>query len=151
MDQRSDEQVRQLLSKHSGHPAASITRDQNLQGDLGIDGDDAVELFADFQQRFEVDLSPLYSHWSKHFGSEGVPLQVGLLWASVMAGPMLLGIWIGLPDWAAFVTGFGVWVAWIGLLRGWPFNSDIELLTVAHLLDAAATKRWPVTYIDAPT
>jgi acyl carrier protein len=151
MDQRIDEQVRQLLSKHSGHPAASITREQSLQGDLGIDGDDAVELFTDSQERFELDLSPLHSRWSRHFGPEGVPLSVGLLWVSVIAGPMLLGVWIGWPQWAAFMTGFAVWVAWIGLLRGWPLNSDMELLTVAHLIEAAATKRWPVTYIDGPT
>jgi acyl carrier protein len=151
MDRSSDEQVRELLSKFSDRPVASITTEQSLQDDLGIDGDDAVELFTDFAERFEVDLSSLHSHWAEHFGPEGIPLRIGLLWMLIMTPPMLLGLWIGLPQWAAFIIGVTVWIAWIGPLRSWPMRSDIHLLTVGHLLEAAATKCWPVHYREAST
>jgi acyl carrier protein len=151
MERHSDEQVRELLSKFSDRPTASITAAQSLQDDLGIDGDDAVELFADFAERFEVDLSSLHSHWPEHFGPEGIPLRIGLLWMLVMAPPMLLGRWVGLPQWAALMIGVAVWIVWIGPLRSWPLKSDIHLLTVATLFEAAATKCWPVHYGDAPT
>lgn len=148
MDRRTDEQVRELLSKHSDRSVASITGEQSLQDDLGIDGDDAVGLFADFAERFGVDLSSLHSHWSEHFGSEGIPLKTGLVWMLVMAPPMFLAMWIGLPHWAAFISGVAVWIGWIGPLRDWPIKFKIHLLTVADLLKAAATKCWPVCYND---
>jgi acyl carrier protein len=42
-----------------------------LAQDLGMDGEDAVEFFDDFQQDFGIDLEDLYLHWDQHFSPRG--------------------------------------------------------------------------------
>lgn len=49
--------------------AARITPDTRLRTDLGVDGDDAVELLEKFADRFEVNMSAF--QFAKYFGSEG--------------------------------------------------------------------------------
>ena len=39
--------------------------------DLGMDGDDPVEFFADFGKRFDVDFGDLHIRWDEHFAPEG--------------------------------------------------------------------------------
>jgi hypothetical protein len=48
---------------------ARLRLDTTLLGDLGIDGDDGLELMADFGRKFNVDLMQFEP--SKHFGPEG--------------------------------------------------------------------------------
>jgi Protein of unknown function (DUF1493) len=49
-----------------------------LSGDLGMEGDDAVEFFEKFGTEFAVDLSDLHRDWKFYFFSEGVPLAAAL-------------------------------------------------------------------------
>ncbi len=48
-----------------------MSLDSRLQDDLGLDGDDAFELFEKFEKKFETDCSALWSQWDSHFGPEG--------------------------------------------------------------------------------
>lgn len=64
--------VRTFLAEVCSVRPERIDRQTALRGDLGIDGDDAVELFWAFGKEFQVDLSGL--DLSKHFGSEGMSL-----------------------------------------------------------------------------
>ena len=48
--------------------AGSVTDEARLGADLGIDGDDAVDLFEGLSRKFSVDLSSL--NLSEHFGPD---------------------------------------------------------------------------------
>jgi hypothetical protein len=48
-----------------------IALDRSLNLDLGMDGDDAVEFFEAFAEKFGVDLTELGEEWSRYFGPEG--------------------------------------------------------------------------------
>jgi hypothetical protein len=51
-----------------------ITPHLTLNDDLGMDGDDAVEFFEAFAEKFSVDLKQLGEEWNLYFNPEGVSL-----------------------------------------------------------------------------
>ena len=61
--------VIQLVAREVSETADRIKLSSTLFRDLGVDGDDADELFSVFAKEFQVDLSDL--NLSRHFGSEG--------------------------------------------------------------------------------
>jgi hypothetical protein len=63
------ERVKAFVAVHTLYPRRRMTLDTRLMEDVGLDGDDAVELFRDFAVHFEVDLSEI--NWDRHFGPEG--------------------------------------------------------------------------------
>lgn len=66
------EKVREFIADHRGIPEHRITLDSTLFADLGLDGDDAEEFFADFFRKFQVD--PARFDITRYFGGEGWPL-----------------------------------------------------------------------------
>jgi acyl carrier protein len=62
------EKIKMLVAEERSEPISNIGLDTTLQDDLGMDGDDAVEFFTLFSERFNVDLTDL--QWERHFGSE---------------------------------------------------------------------------------
>lgn len=66
-----------FISRETGVPSAELRPQTTLFGDLGVDSDDADELFLDFAKRFHVDLAGL--ELRRHFGSEGFTLLQLLL------------------------------------------------------------------------
>ncbi len=61
--------VRCFLASELAVPPGEIKLDSTLMGDLGINGDDAVEFFESFSARFQVDLGDL--RLRRHFLGEG--------------------------------------------------------------------------------
>ena len=109
------ERVKAFVAVHTLHPRRRITLDTRLGEDIGVDGDDAVELFRDFGVHFEVDLSDI--EWNRHFSSEGcnpiaalwywtvgrrrhpmVPVTIGDLVAAAEAGRWVKGSTDNAPD-----------------------------------------------------
>jgi acyl carrier protein len=66
------ETVIQFVSKYWSVSANNLSKDTRLEDDLGITGDDAVELFDKFSKEFHIDISDL--DLRKYFESEGVGL-----------------------------------------------------------------------------
>lgn len=64
------ERVREIIAKFTGIDRARITIDSDLEKDLGVSGDDGVDLFAEFDGAFDVDWTDL--HLGVHFGNEGL-------------------------------------------------------------------------------
>ena len=71
-EQATFEQVRQIVADFSGVDPARITPETDLSADLGIAGDDGLEIFEALDLAFEVDWSGL--HPAIHFGEEGLCL-----------------------------------------------------------------------------
>ena len=72
----NDRKIIKMISEESGIPYTTISYDSSLLGDLGIDGDDAWELFERAEREFNLDLSAF--HFQKHFRDE--PCYKGLLY-----------------------------------------------------------------------
>ncbi len=58
-----------IISEMHGNRPESIDLTTELYRDLGIDGDDAVELFEMLSEEFKIDFSTI--QWGRHFGPEG--------------------------------------------------------------------------------
>jgi acyl carrier protein len=62
--------VRDAIAEHAGVEPHEVTLQTEIGDDLGVDGDDAVELFEMIADRFKVDLAGM--HFERHFGPEGL-------------------------------------------------------------------------------
>ncbi len=137
-----EEQVRRFVASRRALAVEKVTGKSRLQDDLGLAGDDAVELFKEFDKEFETDCSVLWRFWGEHFAPEGGP---SLLFALVLAGLFGAGFVLGtfqkwLPPWLCGVVLAGIWI-WP--LRCWPVRGPEPVqITVQDLIDAARTQRW---------
>ena len=116
--------------------------------DLGMDGDDAVEFFADFGKRFDVDFGDLHIRWDEHFAPEGSGSwgAMAVLCICVIAGFWLHDLFGLLPSW-----GWGI--ALIGMAavihQCWFAKDTILPITVGDLVEAARSGRWTKPYPDS--
>ncbi|MCF7789043.1 MAG: DUF1493 family protein [Prosthecobacter sp.] len=78
--QSLEESVIEFVADFMGFKAERIHLHTTLYGDLGIAGDDGLELIQTFGEKFQVDLTGFQS--ARHFGSEGLSVlaPLGLLW-----------------------------------------------------------------------
>lgn len=147
-------EVMELVSRQLGIEAPKISRASRLLEDLGVDGDDAVELLGAFERRFSPDLDSLGRNWSRHFGPEGWGWADRRLNYAMLAGLGLVaaaaaGLATGLTFPLAVVVIAGTLV--VGAIRG---RNALPVLpvTVGDLIEAAETGVWPRRYEDsAPT
>jgi acyl carrier protein len=73
-----DRQVIEFVAGRLGLRHDRVNVDTTLFGDLGVDGDDAVDFFQGFSEKFRVDLSQI--DLSRYFSGEGCwPWQAPLL------------------------------------------------------------------------
>ena len=71
-----EDEVINLISKETLLPPSKISLNSTLLGDLGIDGDDAWEIFEKCQEKYQLDLSEF--EFQKYFRNE--PCFKGLLY-----------------------------------------------------------------------
>jgi len=74
--------VRAFVGEYVDRERKSITDRTTLYGDLGIYGDEAIDLFEDFRQLFHVDCSEL--QLSRHFDAEGIPVWFPICWLTLV-------------------------------------------------------------------
>jgi acyl carrier protein len=142
-------QVIELVTQMAEVTPERVTLTARLLDDLGIDGDDAVELFDGVHERFGTDLTHLYEEWNEHFGPEGMPSSTGLvIIPAAVAGGFAFSIlndFVG--DVVAGVVGVvaaaAVVVAsiWIGRKAG--FIEDVTPITVGEVVRAVQAGAWP--------
>ena len=136
------------VAKQTGIKPERLKVTTRLLQDTGMDGDDAVEFFTDFEKRYEADLTPLYAHWDRHFGSErfGTPMSFLVMFVLLFAPIILtpLGVPLGL-GWGVELAGV---LLWHWPLLKLPLKDNIIAITVGDLASAAETKQWPLSYDD---
>ncbi len=139
-----------LIADERGLPRHKVTLSSRLQQDLGMDGDDAVEFFQDFEKRYGPDLAPLYQHWDRHFGPEGFGSPMMFLVMLILLFLPLPLIRFGIsPAWVWGVEIAAV-LLWLWALRQWPLKDKIVAVKVEDVVVAATTKRWPIDYDEVP-
>lgn len=129
-------------------PISKLTPSSRLLEDLGVDGDDAVNFFRAFERRFAAELEPLYRHWARHFGPEGLGWSDYRINRVAVAALALIGAGIldVAPMWS---TGLGAAALGATLVLGSRSerkNRPHIPITLRDLIEAAATQRWPVSY-----
>jgi hypothetical protein len=138
--------VRKLLIERQGVPKRKVTTNARLLHDLGVDGDDAGEIFEALHERFGTDFTELNHQWRVFFNTErlsprailiGIPaiivcggaagaLAAALHWPSIVAGGLTMALFVG-----------GGW-----LFSRW-FGRELQPLTVAGLAEITQAGRWP--------
>ena len=142
-------QIFEHVAEQTGIKPENLTATTRLLQDTGMDGDDAVEFFTDFEKRYGTDLTPLYAHWDRHFGPEGFGTPTSFLVMLVLLFAPIALIPLGVsPMWGWGVELVGV-VIWLWPLRRWPLKDNTTAVTVGDLALAAETKQWPLAYDDA--
>ena len=147
-------QVIDLIVAETGTKRALVHLSATLAEDIGMDGDDAVEFFQKFHERFNVDLTSLYNHWDSHFYPEGWsgPPPFGcmvVIVVSVLAGDLVHTGFHRIPEEASCLA-FVLLLGWAyGKIWAKHFNDMPEPkipITVQTLIDAAASGKWPLAY-----
>lgn len=138
--------VRKLLIEGQGVPKRKVTPDARILHDLGVDGDDAGEIFEALHERFGTDFTELNRQWRVFFNTEGTSLRemlIGILVIIICAGAA--GALAAALHWPLIV----VWVLAIALFVGggrlfsrW-FGRELQPLTVALLAEIVRAGRWP--------
>lgn len=145
------ETVRKLLIAGQGVPEAKVTPQARILHDLGVDGDDAYEVFRALQARFGTDFTELNRQWRTLFNTEGVSLRsmlVGVIGIIIIGGgtgalvaalhwPKIVGVMLALT----LLVGFS------RLLSRW-FGRDLRPLTVEGLAEIVREGRWPANPAD---
>jgi hypothetical protein len=149
-----EDQVIALLVEETGIERKRVQLASRLADDIGIEGDDAVEFFEKFGEKFHVDLTVLYDHWHRHFLPEG--LGIPPLWCLIVIGA---GVTLGglvheavnrIPAWASTIalTALFWWVfGWVysKFFSDEPYGNKVPI-TMQDLVDAATSGQWVKHY-----
>lgn len=91
------ETITNLLVEDHGIRWAKLLPSARLWHDLGVDGDDASELFQRLHEWYGTDFSPLNRQWGVFFNQEGESLRAILLTMLLLIPSTALTLWITLP------------------------------------------------------
>lgn len=120
-----------------------IGLESRLGRDLGVDGDDAVQFFDQFEKTFNVSLSNLRSEWGYHFGPEASFTGRQLFGSLICISLVLLALLLArqLPTW-----GLCVDIATAALSLIWVLVAGRQRLvdiSINDLVNAAKNRKWP--------
>ncbi len=138
--------VRELLIAGQGLPEVKVMPDARILHDLGVDDDDAGELFQALHERFGTDFTELTYQWRVFFNTEGASPQAilfGILAIIVLGGAA--GALAAALHWPAIAAGGLEMALFVG--GGWLFSRwfgrELRPLTVAGLAEIVQAGRWP--------
>lgn len=151
-----EEEMRRFLAAHTGVSETKIHAGSRLLQDLGMDGDDAIAFFEEYQKRFEVDITPLEAAWDDYFGPE-VSSPDFFVFAGLcpfaLAAVFPLAARFHAPGWlttlAAVMFAFITQMAW-RRASYWPLGLYVssmrwrspKAITFTELVSAAHTGQW---------
>ena len=138
--------VHRLLVDGQGVPACKVTRDARILHDLGVDGDDAAELFDELRKLFGTDFGALEGQWREFFNTEGASPRAMLFGIpAIIVFGAVSGIMSAVLHWpkpVAVLLALVLLVASSWLLSRW-FGRELRPLTVGGLAQIVEAGRWP--------
>ena len=143
-------EVLDLIAHERRLPRHKVTLSSRLLHDLGMDGDDAVEFFREFEERYDPDLAILYEHWDRHFGPEGFGSPLMFLVMLVLLFLPLPLIPLGISPALVWGAEIAAVLLWHWPFKQWPLKDKTIPVTVEDVVVAAETKRWPIAYDEMP-
>lgn len=138
--------VRKLLIEHQGVPEGKVTPHARLLHDLGVDGDDAGEVFHALHERFGTDFTELNRQWRVFFNTEGASPRAILfgLPAIIVCGGGA-GVLVAALHWPkslAVIVALTLFIGCGWLFSRW-FGRNLQPLTVGGLAEIVRAGRWP--------
>jgi acyl carrier protein len=131
-----------ILAKKTGLSRETLHLSDRLVQDLGIDGDDAVELFDSLHQRFGTDLTHLHEHWSDHFGPEFSCLNVLIVVPAAALGGVVAALANLSAFWAIAIT-LALVATWHWAVRRRGATDRLIPVTIRDLVAAVEAGAWP--------
>ena len=133
-----------LVSEATGVKLEKLQLTTTLSGDLGVEGDDAVEFFEKFGSEFAVDLTDLYRDWKFYFSPEGVPFATALL---VVIPPVGIAILLErfFPQLHRMVALGIAGLLWLPVLvqwSRWRYKNRTLQITIEDLVQSASSGKW---------
>ena len=115
-----------------------------LSGDLGMEGDDAVEFFEKFGSEFAQDLTHLYRDWKFYFSHEGVPIVTALLVAILPVGIAILleRFFPRLHGMVALGIAALLWLPVLVQWSRWRYKNRTVQIAIEDLAQSASTGKW---------
>jgi len=124
-----------------------LALNSRLVHDLGVDGDDAVELFEKFGEKYGVDLTALFQNWDHHFVPEGSGPGIGFMiavGAAAILGDLLHRAYPPIPAWAWMIPPP---IAYLFVhAKFFAEPADCVPITIQELVDAAISRTWDRHY-----
>ncbi|WP_404710346.1 acyl carrier protein [Sphingomonas sp. MMS24-J13] len=143
--------VRKLLIKVQGVPEAEVTPHARLLHDLGVDGEDAGEIFQALHEQFGTDFTELNHQWRIFFNTEGSnPKAILFGIPAIMVCGGVAGALVATLHWPRFLTvvfALGLFVSGSWLIGRW-FGRELHPLTVGGLAEIVRVGRWPANPND---
>jgi Protein of unknown function (DUF1493) len=138
-----DERVYALVAEEQGVRREKLVASTTLSHDLGMEGDDAVEFFEQFSQKFAVDLTRLHEDWHCYFGPEGVSVG-GMLFVLVPTLGLALVLQHMIPKFSFWVYTVIAFVAWMGAVYFWQKRHPDRYpqIRIQDLIDAVRAGSW---------
>lgn len=138
--------MRELLVTGQGVPEGKVAPNARIVHDLGVDGDDAGELFQALHERFGTDFSELTRQWRVFFNTEGASPR------AILSGILAIVVCGGAAGALAAALRWPTMFAWgltLALLvgGGWLFSRwfgrELKPVTVGGLAEIVQAGRWP--------
>ena len=136
-----------LVPESTGVRLEKLQATTTLSGDLGMEGDDAVEFFEKFGTEFTIDLTNLFRDWKFYFPPEGVPMATAFLVAIPAAGIAILVKEFFPRLHGMVVLGIGA-VLWLTVLTQWSrwrYQNWTPQITINDLIQSASSGKWTKT------
>lgn len=143
--------VRKLLIEGQGVPETKVTPHARILHDLGVDGDDAGELFQALHTQFGTDFTELERQWRMFFNAEGASPRAMLFGipAIIVCGGAA-GVLVGALHWPKIIAlglALALFVGGGWLFSRW-FGRDMQPLTVTGLAEIVQAGHWPADSAD---
>lgn len=139
-------ELRRLLVEKHGVPASDVTPQARILHDLGVDGDDAAELFSDLHARFGTDFGALDRQWRMFFNTEGASPKAILIGCPALvicaSASGVLAAYLHLPKVLAWVIALVLFFGGGAVFSRW-FGPELRPLTVGGLAELVQAGRWP--------
>jgi len=142
-----EDRVLSFTAAWLGVKRSKVVNSTRLAQDRGMDGDDAVEFFREFGEKFTVDLHGLYANWERHFlpeGGSGGLTTIAVICGCITAGFMLKDFVGVLPAWGWGIVLIGIATA---IHQKWFTEKDTRMLVkVSDLIESARSSKWSILY-----
>lgn len=142
-----EQSILAFVARETGRNPKRLALNSRLVHDLGVDGDDAVELFEKFGEKYGVDLTALFQNWDHHFAPEGSGVGIGFMvavGAGAILGDLLHRVYPPIPAWAWMIPPPIVYMFVHAKFFAEPDNCDP--ITIQELVDAAISRTWDRHY-----
>lgn len=142
-----EQSILAFVARETGRNPKRLALNSRLVHDLGVDGDDAVELFEKFGEKYGVDLTALFQNWDHHFAPEGSGPGIGFMivtGAALIFGDLLHRAYPPIPAWA-WMIALPIAYLFVGT-KFFAEPDNCDRITIQELVDAAISRTWDRHY-----